>query len=140
MVFRGEYYFLSNMYNCPITIYGVPYKCAEAAFQSFKVPLCKRSMFINKNGYEAKRLGRLVKLPSNWDAVRTEAMMTVIYEKFKQNADLRERLLATGNEHIQEDNDWNDKFWGVCNGEGCNMLGKILMNVRESMQDVHKAK
>lgn len=136
MQFRNEYYFLSNMYPCSIELFGVQYSCAEAAFQSFKVPLCKRNMFIGKNGYEAKRLGRLVKLPSNWDAVRTEAMMTVVREKFMQNPDLKQKLLATENEYIQEDNVWNDKFWGVCDGEGYNMLGKILMDVREGLKDV----
>jgi predicted NAD-dependent protein-ADP-ribosyltransferase YbiA (DUF1768 family) len=29
---------------------------------------------------------------------------------------------------------WGDRFWGVCNGVGENMLGKLLMQVREELR------
>ena len=32
-----------------------------------------------------------------------------------------------------EGNTWNDTFWGVCNGQGQNWLGKILMLVRSEL-------
>lgn len=34
--FTGEYYFLSNYCACPITIDGLTYRSAEAAFQAAK--------------------------------------------------------------------------------------------------------
>jgi hypothetical protein len=33
-------------------------------------------------------------------------------------------------------NHWKDTFWGVYNGVGKNMLGKLLMQVREELQNV----
>ena len=39
----------------------------------------------------------------------------------------RERKLVEGN-------DWHDRFWGVCRGQGKNHLGKLLMRVRESLR------
>jgi hypothetical protein len=39
-------------------------------------------------------------------------------------------LLATGDMELIEDNDWDDTYWGVCNGAGENNLGKLLMKIR----------
>jgi len=57
-------------------------------------------------------------------------MYEVCLAKFKQHADLREKLLSTGSVQLIEGNDWNDREWGVCNGTGKNKLGKILMRIR----------
>ena len=126
MQFRNNY--LSNMYPCTIELYGIRYSCSEALFQSIKLPLCKRNIFANKTGAEAKRLGENIKQPKNWDYLRINAMRTAVYEKFKQNPILREKLIATGDEYLQEE---GDPFWGVLDGKGENMLGKILMQTRE---------
>ena len=51
-----------------------------------------------------------------------------------QNAELRIKLLETGNEHLEEGNTWGDRIWGTVNGVGQNRLGKILMRVREELK------
>lgn len=45
MVFRGEYGFLSNMYEASFEWDGRTYRCGEAAFQSAKsvIPRCGMS-------------------------------------------------------------------------------------------------
>ena len=48
-----------------------------------------------------------------------------------QNAALNTLLQETQNKYLEETNHWNDTFWGVCNGIGENMLGKILMEIRK---------
>ena len=60
-------------------------------------------------------------------------MKRVIKAKFQQHPYLKEKLLAL-NEYIVEDNTWNDKFWGRCNGKGENNLGKILIEVRQELK------
>jgi ribA/ribD-fused uncharacterized protein len=67
----------------------------------------------------------------DWDDVKLGIMRDLVSRKFKQNKDLRLMLEATGDQELVEGNTWNDTFWGVCNGEGCNWLGKILMEVRD---------
>ena len=65
--------------------------------------------------------------------VKVKLMFDLVTEKFKQNPELKQKLLETGNQELIEGNTWNDTFWGVCNGQGQNWLGKILMLVRSEI-------
>lgn len=58
-------------------------------------------------------------------------MASVVFDKFARNKELRDKLLFTNDKYLEETNDWNDKYWGICNGIGENNLGKILMGIRE---------
>ncbi len=61
-------------------------------------------------------------------------MFKAVRAKFTQHPDLRARLLATGNAELVEHTK-NDAYWGDGgDGTGENMLGKILMKVREELQ------
>ena len=131
--FRGERYFLSNMYPCRIVLSGYEFTCAEAAFQACKDG-SRVKEFAGLDGYAAKRLGRRVKLSPNWLDARVGYMKIIVREKFRQNPDLAAKLLATGEEELVEENTWGDTFWGRVNGKGLNTLGEILMEVREEME------
>ena len=48
---------------------------------------------------------------------------------------LKEKLLETEDEYLEEGNTWGDKVWGTVNGVGANNLGRILMEVREILQE-----
>lgn len=131
--FRGEYAFLSNFYETEIFCWGFRYRNGEAAFQAMKEPK-KASMFQNIDAKTAKWLGRRVKLRGDWELVKEKLMYTVCFAKFTQNPKLGEKLLATGERTLIEGNVWGDVEWGVCNGKGKNLLGKILMQVRETIK------
>ena len=60
-------------------------------------------------------------------------MHTIVLSKFFKNVDLRYMLIGTGNMYIEETNNWGDTYWGVCNGVGKNVLGKLLMRVRKDI-------
>ena len=79
---------------------------------------------------DAKKLGKCVQLPADWDTKKVDLMRRFVREKFK-NPLLRAMLVATEDATLVEGNTWNDTFWGVCRGRGQNWLGKILMEVRE---------
>ncbi|WP_304412350.1 NADAR domain-containing protein [Thiorhodovibrio frisius] len=55
--------------------------------------------------------------------------------EFSQHPELRELLLATGEarlvEHREKDSDWGDGG----DGRGRNMLGLLLMDVRQQMRE-----
>ncbi len=135
--FREEYHFLSNLYSVPVLFDGITYKNSEAAFQAQKtLDLEERTQFANIiNGVIAKRKGKKVKLRPDWEAVKDDIMYRVCLAKFSQNEDLKEKLLATGEEELVEGNNWRDTYWGVYNGVGQNRLGKILMRIREELRE-----
>ena len=133
--FRGPYYFLSNFYEAPVTWNGITYKNNEAAFQSAKtVDISIRKTFATMDPSTAKREGRRITLRADWEEIKYQIMYEICLNKFTQNEELREKLLATGDEHLEEGNTWGDRIWGTVNGKGNNWLGKILMQVREEIK------
>lgn len=133
--FRGKYAFLSNFFFSPIDYEGIQFWNVESAFQAQKCESkLEKLKFTKKTPTEAKALGRKVKLRSDWEEVKLGIMETLVREKFSHSKDLKEMLLETGDAILEEGNEWNDTFWGVCNGKGENHLGKILMKIREELK------
>lgn len=131
--FTGKNYFLSNFSHSKIKMNGLTFNNGEAAFHSHKDP-SRVSEFVGLNPSAAKKLGRSVKLREDWEEVKDHIMYQVTVAKFSQNTHLKERLLATGDKDLVEGNNWNDKYWGVCDGEGKNMLGRILVLTRNYLK------
>jgi N-glycosidase YbiA len=83
----------------------------------------------------AARLGRSRKQPirADWSEVKDDVMRRAVLRKFTMNTDIKETLLSTGNAILIEATS-DDYYWGCgTNGTGLNMLGKILMEVREQL-------
>ncbi|OTQ84977.1 swarming motility protein YbiA [Bacillus subtilis subsp. subtilis] len=138
--FRGKYYFLSNFYNSPVTYEGITYQNNEAAFQAMKVTTDEiRKQFADLPPNLAKRKGRNVQLRNDWEEVKEQYMYEIVLAKFKQNRDLKKRLLATGTSELIEGNTWGDVIWGMCKGQGENKLGKILMRIRNEFKSEREA-
>jgi len=134
--FQGEYRWLSNFWECPVFIDGLLYKSSEAAFQAYKtIYLPDRQRFTQMAAGESKRAGRTVDLREDWEEVKVAIMYRILMCKFTQNLELLDKLLDTNNEFLIEGNNWRDKFWGVCNDEGQNWLGRLLMAVRDRLRD-----
>lgn len=132
--FKGEYRFLSNFYETPITYEGITYPSVENAYQAAKTLNQEdRLKFINISSKDAKSLGKKISMREDWDAVKLQVMWNLLYEKFTRNRKLYSALVSTGKAHIEETNWWGDKFWGTCKGEGENHLGKLLMKLRENL-------
>lgn len=135
--FFGEYRFLSNFWEAPVTYEGITYTNNEAAFQAQKciVPE-EKTHFITMSPQRAKSRGRKVALRPDWEEVKLVLMEEIVRAKFTQNPDLKEKLLATGDMILEEGNKWGDTFWGVSlrTGRGNNHLGRILMKVRDELR------
>ena len=134
--FRGEYGFLSNFHKCRVEFEGMVYPSVEQAFQAAKNPDPKYRSLIAAAGspVTAKRMGKKTQLRHDWEEVKEGIMLELLKSKFSDPA-LREKLLATGEAELIEGNNHWDRFWGVCKGEGQNKLGKLLMRVREELND-----
>ena len=138
--FRGEYAFLSNFSAAPVTFDNRIWPTVEHAFQAAKVDKdTADKIYFSTNPSVAKRLGRTGTMRADWDTVREDIMLACLRSKFLDNPVMKQKLLATGDEELVEGNFWHDNYWGVCecpkcqekNITGGNMLGKLLMQVRD---------
>ena len=110
----------------------------EDGAQKTKNRRLRFQLFSKASPSEAKATGRKIDLRSDWEEVKDKVMYEIVLAKFTQNPDLKEKLLATGNEHLEEGNTWGDTTWGTVNGIGENRLGRILMKVRKKLQEESK--
>lgn len=133
--FSGENRFLSNFWLAEVEFEGVVYPSSESAYQAAKT-LCleTRKEFTMLAPGHAKRAGKKLTMRPDWEQVKISVMTEIVRDKFSRHTDLKEKLLATGEQELVEGNHWNDCFWGVCKGKGENNLGKILMRIREELK------
>lgn len=76
-----------------------------------------------------------LKIREDWENVKDDIMRKVVYQKFSNNYNLKQLLLETGMKNIIE-NSPRDDYWGIGkNGNGKNMLGIILMEVRQAIRE-----
>ena len=128
--FKGKNTFLSNFYTTYVNYDGMTYSSAESAFQAAKLKDTERRKdFLSISPLIAHQEGQRIALRDDWDLIKDTIMYDVCKAKFS-NPDLKKRLLATGDEEIQN-TDKDDPYWGIWEGRGENKLGKILMKVRE---------
>ena len=129
--FRGDYAALSNFAPAQVWLEGRPYRSVEHAYQAAKtLDIYERARVrLAATPREARRIGRSVALRPDWDCSRLGVMRRLLVQKFAQ-ANFAEILLGTGDAELIEGNDWGDVFWGVCQGEGKNYLGRMLMDIR----------
>lgn len=135
--FFGPYRWLSNFHLCIVEYMGLGFPSSENAYQAAKtLDYNLRKSFVGVTPSESKKMGTShgLMLREDWEDVKVGIMREILYNKFLQNDDLREKLLLTGDKYLEETNWWGDRFWGVCNGKGENMLGKLLMEVREELR------
>jgi len=131
----GEF---SNFYPITITIDGRDYKSTEHYYQSKKYEGTEWEEYIrnqDKPGGAAHE-GRRDDLPlrSDWNEVKLLVMRRALVAKFKKIDRMRNLLLSTGNAEIVEYSK-TDYFWGRNeDGAGYNMLGKLLMELREEIK------
>lgn len=136
--FWMQYDYLSNFYPACVTVDGLTYLNAEAAYQASKcVDRGEREQFCELPPNVAKRLGRKIQLRHDWEKVKVSVMKKVVRAKFTQNPHLAGFLVETGDAELLEGNYWHDTIWGVDlkTGEGQNHLGKILMELRTDFQE-----
>jgi len=131
-----EHRFLSNFYPCTISFLDITYPSVEHAFQAEKtldMEIRKKIAKAPTPGY-AKKMGRKLKLRPDWEELKDVVMFILLQQKFAIPK-FRRGLLATGDAEIVEGNNHGDSYWGVYRGVGQNKLGKLLMRVRQEIQD-----
>lgn len=130
-----EYGCFSNFAHYGFELEGKYWMTSEHYFQAKKFEGTEYEELIRllDNPMKAAEMGRNrnLSLRKDWEDVKDDVMRKAVFEKFSQNKETREVLFDTGIEEIIE-NTTNDYYWGCgTKGNGKNMLGKILMEIRE---------
>lgn len=147
--FQGAHAFLSNFFPCQVSLPDDPstlFPSTEHAYQAAKtLDIFIRRDFLTGTAGQAKRLGRVIAMRSDWEEVKLSVMESLLHQKFRKGSDLAIYLERTGDAELIEGNTWGDRYWGMTiaprNGDdktfipatlvGQNQLGKLLMKVRE---------
>jgi ribA/ribD-fused uncharacterized protein len=133
--FTGPYRFLSNFFPVQIRFEGMCYPSVEHAFQAAKTtrPDERQRIRACPTAAEAKQMGRDVSLRPDWETIKLGVMEHLLRQKFTTHAGLRQQLKATRPRALVEDTTWGDRYWGVCQGQGENHLGLLLMRLRDEL-------
>lgn len=133
--FKGEFRFLSNFWPAVVELDGLFYNSVEHAYQAAKTLDETQRQTIRESSKpgDAKKLGQKIIIRPDWEQVKLQVMESLVRQKFTNDLALKDKLVSTGDEEIEETNTWGDVFWGVCQGVGTNHLGKILMKIRAEL-------
>ena len=134
----GPHGCFSNFSRHPVFLDGKKWPTSEHNFQAqkFLEPAVQEKIRLRKTPREAADLGRDRSLPlrPDWESVKDDVMRKAVEAKFSQHEELKATLLGTGEEELIEQTT-HDYYWGCgTNGNGKNMLGCILMEVREKLR------
>lgn len=148
LAFQSHHAWLSNFYPANIVIHGEKFDSAEQAFQYTKAIRMKDTVAASlilkkKKPQDIKKLGAGVEITPQWDSDKIDVMRFIVKEKFRQNPDICQKLFRTGQQQLIEAT--LDPFWGakatltsksLKTGTwiGGNMLGKIIMEIREELK------
>lgn len=134
----------SNLYRREVRLDGQAFPTAEHAYQAAKARRREVRDWILAApspallAMAAHGLYQWDIVPE-WSRIKFERMRAVLSAKFTQHSDLRELLLSTGTARLVEagtvDNAVN-RLWGEVNGKGKNMLGLLLMELRDELASV----
>lgn len=135
---KDAYGCFSNFSAHPFRLNNKIWKTSEHYFQAQKfagteheeeLRLVDSPMVVARMGRDRKR-----PLRQDWEEVKDDIMREALRAKFTQHEDLKKILLETGDAELVE-HTTNDNYWGDGgDGKGKNMLGKLLMELREELR------
>lgn len=148
--------YLSNWYLSDFSVDEIQYSSMEQ-YMMYQKALLFEDMEIAKqilntsNVGKIKALGRSVKNYEDviWNGMRQIIVYQGLLQKFQQNTELKEKLLAT-QEHLLAECAVQDKIWGIGlsmkderrlhldKWQGQNLLGFSLMRVRSALKQSTK--
>jgi len=132
----GDTAYLSNFASSLMTGNdGNIYKTAEHAFQASKTTdmIWRQRIIDAPTPAAARALGRQAPLRRDWAEIKVDLMKRILEAKFAQNPTMASQLMATGEADLSHTASW-DNFWGTgSSGTGENILGKILMEIRDAL-------
>lgn len=132
----------SNLARRPVVFEGVTYPTSEHAYQAGKASKPEVRAWLLAAPTPALCAIAAHGLPSwdvvsDWATAKLDRMRAVLRAKFEQHPDLAILLADTGDRRLVEAGTTNNavnRFWGEVNGKGQNMLGVMLMELRDELR------
>ncbi len=136
---KNNYGCFSNFSPHGFTVDGEYWPTSEHYFQAQKFVGTEHERRIQEaaSPMKAAQMGRQRSRPlrADWEQVKDDVMRRAVKAKFAQHDEIRAILLGTGDAPIVE-NAPRDYYWGCgSKGSGKNMLGIILVEVREQLRE-----
>ncbi len=144
--------FLSNWYLSPFIVNGMKFSSVEQYMMyrkavSFNDDAVASEIMATDDVADIKALGRSVSCYDDnvWSEIRENVVFDALQAKFSQNTYLKQQLLDTGDSILAECA-VKDMIWGIgismkdpnrfdsTKWRGRNLLGKLLMKVRETLR------
>jgi ribA/ribD-fused uncharacterized protein len=126
-------FWLSNFYPAPIQWNGKEWPTSEHLYQGLKLEKTVDAERVRKAKTPeaakniAHEVGYNLSIPQ-----RAHLMRIAIREKFSQHPNLAEKLLAT--QGVIVETSPHDHFWGEGYGEGLNLMGMLLTELRAEIR------
>lgn len=131
--FQGDYRWLSNFAPVSIVYDDVVYPSVENAYVAAKTTdIASRVQLETCSPATAKSIGKTLVLRSHWEQLKVPLMYRFLCQKYNSDP-YKTLLIGTVGQYIEETNGWQDRFWGVCDGRGQNILGKLIMKIRDEL-------
>ena len=146
---------LSNWQRSPFVIDGVIYNCVEQYMMTEKARLfadsvTEAAILATDFPREQKALGRRVRGydEARWAAVRRDVVLRATLEKYRQNPELKAKLLAEEGTFVETNP--ADAVWGIgmsmdeagvedsANWRGQNLLGQVITEARDILRSETK--
>ena len=123
--FFEQFRYLSNFHICDVWFEGLLYPSSEHAYMASKSLDYKIRNQLSKNPQtdwnkgnepiyyrtmtcaEARKFGQTIKLRDNWENIKYDMMLAVVFDKFWRNKDIQKLLLETGDKYLEETNHGN---------------------------------
>lgn len=130
---------LSSFSRYGFELEGEFWPSVEHYFQGMKFENLadREKVRLTEHPAKARRLGRsrFRKLRKDWSKVRRVIMTRALYIKCRTHPAVADRLLATGNNKLVENSQY-DYFWGSGRDHrGHNTYGQVLMDVRAKLRE-----
>jgi ribA/ribD-fused uncharacterized protein len=137
----------SNLYRSAVEFEGKLYPTAEHAYQAGKAAKPEvRDWILSAPSPSLAAMAAhglyAWDIVPNWAQIKFDRMRRVLKAKFTQHPKLAEILLSTGALRLVEAGTVNNavnRLWGEVNGVGQNMLGIMLMELRDELAKTKSA-
>lgn len=142
---------LSNMAGgYPLVVNGIRIPTAEALYQACRFPHkadIQKLIIGQASPMTAKMVGKPYQKDSrpDWDEARVQIMHWCLRVKLAQHWDAFANLLLSTGQRLIVEESYRDQFWGAKPAKpekliGTNILGQLLMELREELKNSHTDK